>query len=156
MQSQATAPEPANTAPERADEFDAAFRLQFAVGRLARLLRREIDSDLTPSQLSVLSAVRREGPLSLGELAESERVAPPTITRVVAKLEEAGYLERLPDPEDRRVVRVRITGKAEQLVADARVRKSRWVLDRLDRLPAGQRRRLLGAVEAFEQLADLE
>ena len=135
---------------------DAAYRLQFTVGRLARRLRREIDTDLTPSQLTVLATVHRCGPLTLGELAECERVAPPTITRVVNKLEEQGYLDRLPDPGDRRIVRVRVTAKAEALVARARLVKADWVLDRLDRLPPRQRRRLLAAVDALEELADME
>ncbi len=139
-----------------AADRDAAYRLQFTVGRLARRLRREIDTDLTPSQLTVLSTVHRCGPLTLGELAECERVAPPTITRVVTKLEEQGYLERLPDPDDRRIVRVRVTAKAEELVARARRAKADWVLDRLDRLPPRQRRRLLAAVDALEQLVDLQ
>lgn len=142
--------------PDTTADRDAAYRLQFTVGRLARRLRREIDTDLTPSQLTVLSTVHRCGPLTLGELAECERVAPPTITRVVSKLEEQGYLERLPDPGDRRIVRVQVSAKADELVARARRVKADWVLDRLDRLPPRQRRRLLAAVDALEELADME
>jgi DNA-binding MarR family transcriptional regulator len=134
---------------------DTAYRLQFAVSLLARRLRREIGTGLTPSQLSVLSTVHRSGPLTLGELADCEQVAPPTITRVVSKLERAGYLQRLPDPEDRRVARVQLTEDARRLVVAARQAKADWVLARLGQLTPAQQRRLLAAVDAIEALAEM-
>jgi DNA-binding MarR family transcriptional regulator len=138
-----------------AEDPDTAYRLQFAVSLLARRLRRETGTGLTPSQLSVLSTVHRSGPLTLGELADCEQVAPPTITRVVAKLERAGYLRRLPDPEDRRVARVQLTEDASLLVVAARQAKADWVLARLGQLTPAQQRRLLAAVDAIEALAEL-
>jgi DNA-binding MarR family transcriptional regulator len=138
-----------------AADADTAYRLQFAISLLARRLRREIGTGLTPSQLSVLSTVHRSGSLTLGELADCEQVAPPTITRVVAKLEGAGYLERLPDPDDRRVARVQLTEDARQLVAAARQAKADWVLARLGQLTPAHQRRLLAAVDAIEALAEL-
>lgn len=144
-----------STSTGDAADPDTAYRLQYAISLLARRLRREIGSGLTPSQLSVLSTVHRNGPLTLGELAECEQVAPPTITRVVSKLEDAGYLQRLPDPDDRRVARVQVTEEARRLVAAARQSKADWVLARLEQLPPAQRRRLLAAVDALEALAEV-
>jgi DNA-binding MarR family transcriptional regulator len=139
-----------------APDPDTAYRLQFAVSLLARRLRREIGLGLTPSQMSVLSTVHSHGPMTLGELAECEQVAPPTITRVVAKLERAGYLERMADPADRRVARVQLTEDARRLVAAARQAKADWVLGRLGRLTEAQQRRLLAAVKDLELLAEME
>jgi DNA-binding MarR family transcriptional regulator len=55
--------------------------------RLARRLRREVTSDATPSALSALSTLDRDGPMTLGRLAASEGVRPPTMTRIVARLD---------------------------------------------------------------------
>src|SRR3954451_18440725 len=92
-----------------------AGRLRISATRLARRLRQEAQTGLSPSQLSALAAVERHGPLTLGALAEHERVAPPTITRVVAKLEEDSLLERQRDADDRRVTRVAVTGRGRTL-----------------------------------------
>src|SRR4051812_21479400 len=80
-----------------------AGRLRLSATRLARRLRQEAQTGLSPSQLSALAMVERHGPLTLGALADHEQVAPPTITRVVVKLEADGLLTRQPDPDDRRV-----------------------------------------------------
>lgn len=131
-----------------------AARLQLAVTRLSRRLRRETGADLTPSQLSVISSIHRNGPVTLGELAECERVAPPTITRIVGKLEAAGLVSRSVDPADRRVTRVTTTRSGRALVAGVRSRKAEWLGARLEQLPAADRARVLAAVDVLERLAE--
>ena len=70
-----------------------AGRLRLSATRLARRLRQQADTGLSPSQLSALATIRTHGPLTLGALAEHERVAPPSVTKVVAKLEAAGWVD---------------------------------------------------------------
>lgn len=122
--------------------------------RMARRLRRETGAQLTPSQLSVMASIHRNGPLTLGALAECERVAPPTITRVVTKLEADGLVTRLPDPDDRRIARVATTPQGDDLMAVSRARKVAWLAERLDQLPARERARITAALDALERLAD--
>src|SRR5262245_36494270 len=86
-----------------------AAHLRVNVTRLARLLRRLGDTGLSPSQISALTSIERHGPLTLGALADHERVAPPSVTKVVAKLEELGLVERKADAADRRVAHVSVT-----------------------------------------------
>ena len=81
----------AETPPE-ADVAAMAAHLRVGVTRLARLLRRLGDTGLSPSQISALTSIERHGPLTLGALADHERVAPPSITKVVEKLVEAGLV----------------------------------------------------------------
>jgi len=138
--------------PHAADE-DAA-RLQAAVTRLTRRLRREAGAPLTPSQLSVMATIERRGPLTLGALAECERVSPPTITRMVTKLESTGLVERRPDPEDRRVARVVATPEGRDLLAASRERKVAWLNEGLDQLTPDDRSAVLAALSALEALAD--
>ena len=135
--------------------FVASYRLQLAITRLARLLRQEVHAELTPSQISVLSTIRRCGPMTLGDLAETERVAPPSVTRMVDRLAADGFVERIPDPDDRRVCRVAVTARAEAMVAEARRHKAAWLSEHMAELGARDQKRLKAAVGAIEELAGL-
>src|ERR671929_457995 len=81
---------------------DVAGHLRLVVARTARRLRQEAGADLSPSLVSALSSIDRHGPLTPSELAAHERVQRPTATRVLARLEDAGLVDRAPDPADRR------------------------------------------------------
>lgn len=134
------------------DASEIAARLRLSATRLARRLRREAGTGLTPSQLSALAAVHHEGPLTLGELAEHERIAPPSITKVVAKLEADGLVERYADPTDRRVSRVRTTKAAERLLAEDRRRKTAWLTTRIQQLEPQEQARLAAALDLLDRL----
>src|SRR6202034_714246 len=81
-------------------------QLRLTVLRLSRRLRQQTAGDVTASQLSALLAIAEHGEVSLGELAAIERIAPPSMTRIAARLEERGLLARRVDAADRRVSRV--------------------------------------------------
>src|SRR5918911_298116 len=103
-------------------ETDLATRVRLVVTRLGRRLRRQAGGQLTPSQASALSSIDRLGPLTLGELSAVEGVRPPTLTKVVAALEEQGLVQRHTDPHDRRVARVETTPRGARLLAETRSR----------------------------------
>src|SRR5438045_2344506 len=111
-----------------------AARLRLSATRLARQLRQESDAGLTPSQLSALAAIERHGSLTLGALAEQERVAPPSVTKVVAKLEAAGLVVRRLDEGDRRVAWVSTTPAGTARLAKIRQRKTMWLSAQIARL----------------------
>lgn len=129
-----------------------AAHLRISATRLARLLRRQGDTGLSPSQLSALTSIDRHGPMTLGALAEHERVAPPSVTKVVGKLEERHLVTRQADPSDRRVHRVSITATGEALLAEVRQRKDVWLAARLADLDDGQRARLAAALDVIDEL----
>src|SRR3954454_21747413 len=81
---------------------DVAGHLRLVVARSARRLRQEAGADLSPSMISALASIDRLGPLTPRDLAGHERVQRPTITRVLARLEELGWVHRAPDSADRR------------------------------------------------------
>ncbi len=139
------------TSAETAEEI--AGRLRLSATRLARRLRQEAQTGLSPSQLSALAMVERHGPLTLGELADHEQVSPPTISRVVVKLESDGLLTRQPDPDDGRVTRVLVTAKGKALLGTSRRRKTEWLTMRLEGLDANQRARLADALDTLDTLA---
>jgi DNA-binding MarR family transcriptional regulator len=135
-----------------ADVDDAAARLRLSATRLARRLRQQADTGLSPSQLSALAAIEGQGSLTLGALADRERVAAPTITRVVTKLVEDGLVERQTDPTDRRATRVQVTAAGRRLLDESRQRKTAWLHGRLQQLPADELARLVAALEVLESL----
>ena len=131
-----------------------AGRLRISATRLARRLRQEARTGLTLSQLSALTAVERHGPVTLGALADHERVAPPTITRVVAKLEEQDLVLRQRDPDDRRITRVVVTSKGRTLLNASRRRKTEWLTTRLADLSPEARARLAAALDTLDELTE--
>ncbi len=141
-----------HSSPTDIEAVAIASRLRVSATRLARQLRQESDAGLTPSQLSALTSVECHGPLTLGKLAEQERVAPPSVTKVVAMLEDAGLVERRLDDRDRRVAWVSITAAGATRLAQIRQRKNVALATRLERLDDESRRRLADALDALDAL----
>jgi DNA-binding MarR family transcriptional regulator len=142
--------------PSSAELDAAAARLYLAVGRLARALRRWGDDDLGPGTFSALATLARSGPMRLGDLAAREGVAPPTLTRIVAALEESGLVVRAPDPADRRAARVAATPRGADLAAGVRSTRSTALRDRLTALTPSDRQTLLAALPVLEALVGEE
>jgi DNA-binding MarR family transcriptional regulator len=133
-----------------------AGRLRLSATRLARILRRQADTGLSPSQLSALATVEHHGPVTLGTLAEHENVAPPSITKLVNKLEGRGLVKRQPDPVDGRVARVSLTEEGVALLAESRQRKNEWLAARLRQLDPDQRTRLADALDVLDAIISQE
>lgn len=129
-----------------------AGRLHLSTTRLARILRRHSPAELTPTQLSALATVQRDGPLPIGTLADAEQVAPPTATKVVDKLHESGFVSRQPDPHDRRISLIAITPAGERLLSGLRARKTQWLATRLAELDPDEVRRLTEAMDILEAM----
>jgi DNA-binding MarR family transcriptional regulator len=132
--------------------IDAA-RLRVAVLRLSRRLRKHELAGLTPSQLSTLASVGKQGPVRLGDLAAVERIAPSTLTRLVSALEERGYLLRQPAPDDARAYLVTITDSGREVLERIREEATSLLTDILLTLPADQLAALDAALPALEWIA---
>ena len=139
-------------APDR--EAELAARLRLVVTRLSRRLRQRGDTGISQSDLSALSTIDRLGPLTLGDLAASERVQPPSMTRVVTHLEEAGLVERQACEKDRRVARVRVTAQGRQLLRRSRTRKDAYLAERLRTLDLSEQALMAEAVGTLERLLE--
>src|SRR5437764_15124733 len=95
---------------------EIAARLRLSATRLGRRSRQESGPGLSPSQQSALAVIANHGPLTLGALAEHERAAPASITKLVTKRECAGLVTRSADPTDRRICRVATAPQGETLL----------------------------------------
>lgn len=129
-------------------------RLRVAIARLSRRLRRHELAGLTPTQLAALSTVERSGPLRLGDLAAAEGIAPSTLTRLVAVLEELGYVQRCADPKDARASTLAITPKGHQTLERLRAEGTALLTQSLMLLTTEQRAALATALPVLEQLAE--
>jgi DNA-binding MarR family transcriptional regulator len=135
---------------------DLAPRLGLAVVRLARVLRQQDEGELTPTMRSALATIDREGPLTLGDLAAAEHVAPPTVTKVVGKLEDRGLVTRTTGADDRRVSRVATTAAGTALLAADRRRRATWLADRLAGLDDDERAAVVTALPVLERLTGVD
>ena len=133
-----------------------ASRLRLAVMRLARILRQKAQDQITPSQLSALVSVERDGPVTLGELAALESVQPPTMTRIVVALEEQGLVLREADPADRRIARVHVTTAGRKLLERNRSRKTAYLASRMRGLSPEEREVLERAAGLLERMTEDE
>src|SRR5205807_7198176 len=129
-----------------------ASRLRLAVMRLARILRQKAQDQITPSQLSALVSVERDGPVTLGQLAALESVQPPTMTRIVVALEEQGLVLREADPADRRIARVHVTTAGRKLLERNRSRKTAYLASRMRGLSPEEREVLERAAGLLERM----
>jgi DNA-binding MarR family transcriptional regulator len=138
--------------PAGPPDIDPA-RLRAAILRLSRRLRKHYLAGLTPSQLSTLSAVGQSGPVRLGDLAASERIAPSTLTRLVNVLEDLGYVRREAAPGDARAYLVTVTEQGRDVLERIKQEATSLLSDILLTLPPDQLAALSAALPALEQLA---
>ncbi|MGH2752436.1 MAG: MarR family winged helix-turn-helix transcriptional regulator [Actinomycetota bacterium] len=129
-------------------------RLRLAVMRLARRLRQQAEADLTPSMLSALANIEYRQPVTLGELAEAERVTPPTMSKIVGRMEAAGLVTRTPDPDDRRIQRLSLSRNGVKLMARNRSRKNAYIVRKLRNLEPEEVARLEAAVVVIEKILE--
>ncbi|WP_460535049.1 MULTISPECIES: MarR family winged helix-turn-helix transcriptional regulator [Humibacter] len=142
-------------APRRITTHELSGNLRVAVARLSRRIRAEkADGALSDGQYSVLALLHREGEKTLSELADHERVTPPSMNRTVNKLESAGYVVRRASADDRRKVLFVPTDAGRDLVKETRRRRDAWLDRRLAKLPSETRSLLADAAEVMRELAD--
>jgi DNA-binding MarR family transcriptional regulator len=139
-------------------ESDAAAvsTLRSAVMRLSRRLRNQrVEESLTPTEMQVLATLARCGSASPGELARTEHVQPPSMTRIIAMLEEKGLVRREPHPDDRRQVVVSSTEQAESILDQSRAKRDAWLAELVGGLDEEEWALLRAAAPVLERLAQL-
>jgi DNA-binding MarR family transcriptional regulator len=138
------------------DAVELPARLRLAIARMARRLRQEAGDELSPSMMAALATIERHGPLAPSRFAELEGVQRPTATRVLARLEEEGLIERSADPNDGRGAVVCATRSGSAMLKKLRSRKTAYLARRLRELPDEDVETLDRAAEVLERLLDGE
>lgn len=139
---------------ERATAEELAKTLRDAITRLNRRVRQARPvGDLTFSQLSALTSLQLAGALTPRELADVERVQPPTMTKIVGKLEELGLVVRTPHPTDRRQVILAATEAGRAVYAQFERARNEWLAMQLAQLSPDDRDALERAAQILQQVA---
>jgi DNA-binding MarR family transcriptional regulator len=147
----------ARAATKRATAALLAAALRDSITRLNRRLRQARPvGDLTMSQLSALTSLELGGALTPRELADMERVQPPTLTKIVAKLEERGLVQRTPHPSDGRQVILAPTEAGRRVVDEHTRVRDEWLAQRLAELSPHERETLRRAAEILGRLGRTE
>ena len=144
----------ATSAPSGTDGEQVA-QLLVSLSRVRRWLGRLGPGDSAPigaSGVSALAEIARTGPLRLGDLAARERIAPATLSRVVAGLVDHGYVVRTADPDDARAGLLTATDAGHELVSGLRSHRAAQLAARLERLDPADRAALLAATPALARL----
>jgi DNA-binding MarR family transcriptional regulator len=145
---------PGRTAAKRTTAVALTTALRDGIVRLNRRLRqvRPVGA-LTQTQLSALTSLELAGSMTPRELAEVERVQPPTLTKILAKLEERGLVRRDPHPTDGRQVVLSETEEGRRVFAEQSRAKDAWLARRVGELSVADRETLAAAVEILTRLA---
>lgn len=106
-----------------------------AIDLLRRVRKQDASSGVGPARLSALSVLVFGGPKTLGELAATERVKPPTMSRIVTGLARSRLIEITADSADARRLQIRASAKGERLLQVARGRRIASLAEPLQRLP---------------------
>src|SRR5947209_13746013 len=136
------------------DDQEVGAALRLVVGRLARQLRRHAVGGLTASQYSALATVERAGPIRLAALAEREGVSAPTLSRIVARLEQDRYVERRADPADGRSSLMAVTAAGRAALRKIRRERTALLARGLAALADDDRHAVAAALPALEHLVD--
>jgi DNA-binding MarR family transcriptional regulator len=141
-------------ASRRPSSVQVATVLRDAITRVNRRLRRTRPvGDLTIAQLSALHSLDAAGALTPRELSDTERVQPPTMTRIVARLEERALVQRSPHPTDGRQVILALTPAGRELIAENRRVRDEWLARRLALLTTEEREIVQRAAEIMTRIA---
>jgi DNA-binding MarR family transcriptional regulator len=144
------------TTAVRNSAAELAATLRPALLRLTRIVRlQRVDLSVTLTQLSAMATLAKRGPMSAGELAAFEKVQPPSMTKVLANLEDHGFVTREVSAADRRQTIVAITAAGTDLLDSERRSRDAWLSQQLAKLTADERALLRDVVPILDKLADL-
>jgi DNA-binding MarR family transcriptional regulator len=136
------------------DDLNAA-RLRSAVNRMSRRLRpTSAAGTLTTTEVDILVAAERQGPIRLSDLASFAGLNPTMLSRLIPKLEAAGLVRRMRDGVDRRVFRLTATAKGARLLSRIRSERNDALSRRLLELDERERAILAPAILILEELAE--
>jgi DNA-binding MarR family transcriptional regulator len=139
---------------KRASALAAELRAIF--GKLKRKLREQGgQSDLTPSQVSVLLRIEKDGPAAVSSLARAEGMRPQSMSAIITLLLEAGLVSGSSDPNDRRQTLISLSRKCQKLLKDGRAARQDWLTTTIQKkLSSKEQEKLAVAVNLLARLIE--
>jgi DNA-binding MarR family transcriptional regulator len=142
--------------PEAATAADLAAQLRTILSRLKRRLREQGGSgDLTPSQISVLLRLERNGAATVSALARAEGMRPQSMSSIVTSLQDAGLVRGIPDPNDGRKTLMSLSKKCQKRLQEVRAARQDWLTAMIvQKLSAQEQRQLATTFELLSRLTE--
>jgi DNA-binding MarR family transcriptional regulator len=136
--------------------YALAAELRAALGKLKRKLRDQGGrNDLTPSQVSVLLRLEKDGPAAVSALARAEGMRPQSMSAIVAALLEARLVGGSPDPRDGRQTLISLSRKCERFLKQGRAARQDWLTTTIQKkLTVQEQEKLAAAVDMLARLAE--
>jgi DNA-binding MarR family transcriptional regulator len=143
-------------APESETASDLAAQIRAVLGRLKRRLREQGgQGDLTPSQISVLLRLEKDGAATVSGLARAEGMRPQSMSSIVTSLQNAGLVGSSSDPNDGRQTLMSLSGKCEKLLRESRAARQDWLTTTiLQKLSTQEQHKLSAALELLGRLTE--
>jgi DNA-binding MarR family transcriptional regulator len=143
------------TSATRSTISELAALLRPSLLRITRLIRNQrVDMSVTLTQISAMATLAKRGPMSAGELAACEKVQPPSMTKVLANLEERGLVRREVHPADKRQAIISVSEQGIELLESETRSRDAWLSQRLAQLTSEERALLRSAVPVLDKLAE--
>lgn len=143
------------TTATRSTIAELAAVLRPSLLRLTRMIRNQrVDMSVTLTQISAMGTLAKRGSMSAGELAACEKVQPPSMTKVLANLEERGLVRRDVHPTDKRQAVLSVTPQGLELLESERRSRDAWLSQRLAQLTPDERSLLRSVVPVLDKLAE--
>jgi DNA-binding MarR family transcriptional regulator len=142
--------------PESKTASDLAAQIRTVLSRLKRRLREQGErGDLTPSQISVLLRLEKDGAATVSGLARAEGMRPQSMSSIVTSLQDAGLVGSSSDPNDRRQTLMSLSKKCEKLLREGRAARQDWLTTTiLQKLSAQEQQRLSTTLELLSRLTE--
>jgi len=139
------------------DTTALANQLRPVLLKLNRELRREIHSlGVTGGQVGLLVQIKTRPGIGVRELASVERMSVPGMSKFVAKLEDAGLVQRAPVEGDQRRVGLSLTPAGQKVLRSVKSKRTAWLADRLRHLDPEQLEAIDAAIEPLAHLLALD
>jgi DNA-binding MarR family transcriptional regulator len=144
-----------DTSPSR-QAMATAAELRVLLGQLRRRLRDEASTgDFSPSQLSALRRLDREGPTTVTQLARAEGVRPQSMSATVATLQSAGFISTEPHPTDGRQTLLTLTPACLAWIKASRAAREDWLSRSIQsQLSSAEQKQLAQAVMLLKRLVE--
>jgi DNA-binding MarR family transcriptional regulator len=142
--------------PDSQTASDLAAQLRTILSRLKRRLREHGGrKDLTPSQISVLLRLEKDGAATVSGLARAEGMRPQSMSSIVTSLQDAGLVRSSSDPNDRRQTLMSLSNKCEKWLRDGRAARQDWLTTTiLQKLSAQEQRQLFTTLKLLCRLTE--
>jgi DNA-binding MarR family transcriptional regulator len=142
--------------PESKTASDLAAQIRTVLSRLKRRLREQGErGDLTPSQISVLLRLEKDGAATVSGLARAEGMRPQSMSSIVTSLQDAGLVGSSSDPNDGRQTLMSLSSKCEKWLREGRAARQDWLTTTiLEKLSAQEQQKLSAALELLSRLTE--